>query len=336
MAKKQITIPIFIPHMGCPHCCVFCNQWKISSAEKKPNPDKIKNTIELYLSRISFSVEKVELAFFGGSFTAIPFEEQEFFLSAVKPYMDKGVINSIRLSTRPDYIDRKRLDLLAAYGVSTVELGVQSFSNEVLKLSERGHGAEDVYKAIELLKLYGFRTGIQLMPGLPGDSFSASIDSASSASALAPDDVRIYPAVVLKGTGLARMYREGKFSPLTVDEAVEVSAAMYKIFMEKEINVIRIGLHPLDFHEETVIAGPYHPALGFLVKSRYKRDILEAAIKKSTIKENRNPLILVVPSLCAEEYIGMKKCNIGYIRNLYKNRKVEYVIRDVKSPYIEE
>lgn len=336
MAKKQITIPIFIPHMGCPHCCVFCNQWKISSAEQKPDPDKIKHTIELYLSRISSTVEKVELAFFGGSFTAIPFEDQELFLSTVKPYMDKGIIKSIRLSTRPDYIDKERLDLLAAYKVSTVELGVQSFNDMVLDLSERGHGAEDVYKAIELLKLYSFRTGIQLMPGLPGDSFSISVDSASIAAALSPDDVRIYPAVVLKGTKLAKMHAQGEFTPLIIDEAVEVSAAMYRIFIENKINVIRIGLHPLDFHEETVVAGPYHPALGFLVKSRYRRDILEAAIEKSKSKKNLNLIILVIPSVCAEEYIGMKKCNIDYICNLYKDKKIKYVIRDVESPYIEE
>jgi histone acetyltransferase (RNA polymerase elongator complex component) len=336
MAKKKIIIPIFIPHMGCPHCCVFCNQWRISSASKKADAQKIKETIELYLSHIGSSVKKVELAFFGGSFTAIPSEEQIMLLSVVKPYIQDGIIDSVRISTRPDYIDRGKLDLLAEYNVETVELGVQSFNDKVLEYAERGHSAEDVYRAMEILGLYQFRTGIQLMPGLPGDSFLISRNSAVIAADLAPDDARIYPLVVLKGTRLEKMYSEKKYTPLSVEEAVEVSAEMYKIFSEKDINVIRIGLHPLDLEEETVVAGPYHTALGFLVKSRYRRDMLEEAAKKrKSDYSGKDVLTLVIPALFAEEYIGMKKSNIEYIKSFLNVKRVEYIIRDVEKPFIE-
>ena len=336
MGKKQVTIPIFIPHMGCPHCCVFCNQWRISSASRKPDADIIKETIELYRSRISPSVRKVELAFFGGSFTAIPSEEQIMLLSSVKPYVDEGIIDSLRISTRPDCITREKLDLLAEYNVETVELGVQSFNDQVLKYAERGHSSEDVFRAMEILGLYKFRTGIQLMPGLPGDSFAISRDSAVIAADLAPDDARIYPLVVLKGTKIEEMYTEKKYKPLSIEEAVEVSAEMYKIFAEKEINVIRIGLHPLDLEDETVVAGPYHTALGFLVKSRYRRYILEEAVKNlKGDYSGKDVLTLVIPSLFAEEYIGMKKENIEYIKSFLNVKSVEYTIRDVEKPFAE-
>jgi len=336
MAKKQITIPVFIPHMGCPHRCIFCNQWRISSGNGSPGPGKIKDIIDLYLSRISPTVKKVELAFFGGSFTAIPAEEQNILLSAVKPYVDEGIIHSQRLSTRPDCIDREKLDLLAQYNVQTVELGVQSFNDQVLNYAERGHSSEDVYRAMELLGEYKFRTGIQLMPGLPGDSFSISRNSAAAAAALCPDDARIYPLVVLKGTRLEKMYHENKYKPLSIDEAVEISAEMYKIFAEKNINVIRIGLHPLEFHEETVVAGPYHTALGFLVKSRYRRDMLEEAVKsRKNVSACKDALSIVIPSLFAEEYIGMKKSNIEYIKSFFEVKRVEYHIRDVEKPFVE-
>jgi histone acetyltransferase (RNA polymerase elongator complex component) len=336
MAKKQITIPVFIPHMGCPHCCIFCNQWGISSGPGKADSAQIKETIDLYLSRIGTSVKKVELAFFGGSFTAIPVEEQKVLLSAVMPYIEEGRIHALRLSTRPDYIDREKLDLLAEYGVETIELGVQSFSDQVLYNAERGHSSEDVYKAMELLDVYRFRTGIQLMPGLPGDSFAISRDSALTAAALTPDDVRIYPLVVLKGTRLEKMYYEKKYTPLTLEEAVEVSAEMYKIFAEKNINVIRIGLHPLDLHEETVVEGPYHTALGFLVKSRYRRDMIEEAVKKGESSyPGKDVLNLVIPSLFAEEYIGMRRANIEYIKSLSTVKRIEYTIRNVEKPFVE-
>lgn len=336
MSKQQVTIPIFIPHQGCPNCCVFCNQWRVSSASQRPDPGSIKDTIALYLSRLSRSVEKVEAAFFGGSFTAIPMDEQRGYLSVIKPYLDDGVIHSIRISTRPDAVNMEILDLLSGYGVETVELGVQSFSNRVLELSGRGHSAEDVFRAMELLKQYRFRTGIQLMPGLPGDDPDTCIRSAETAVSLGADDARIYPVVVLKDTALEQMYLKGEYTPLTLEEAVEVSAEIYRIYSDNNVNVIRIGLHPVDLGSGTVIAGPYHTALGFLVKARYRRAILERLMRgQSSIADAGEGVTLVIPSDCAEEYIGMKKGNIDYLKELFALKELKYSIRAVEKAFLE-
>ena len=301
MSKKQITIPIFIPHQGCPNCCVFCNQWRVSSSSDIPDAESIKKTIALYLSRLSGTVGRVEAAFFGGSFTAISQKDQEQYLAVIKPYIDDGVIHSIRVSTRPDSINENVLDLLKKYRVETVELGVQSFSNRVLQLSGRGHSAEDVFPAMKLLKGEGFRTGIQLMPGLPGDDPHISLESAETAVSLEPDEARIYPVVVLKDTALEQMYLRGEYKPLTMEEAAAVSSEMYRIFVSNNVKVIRIGLHPLEMGSSTVVAGPYHTAFGFLVKARYRRDLLENVIREECDAADKcDALNLVIPSECAE------------------------------------
>jgi radical SAM enzyme (TIGR01210 family) len=234
MSKKQITIPVFIPHSGCPHCCVFCNQWRVTGLSEKVTSDSVHKTIELYLSEAAHTIAKVEIAFFGGSFTAIPQVEQVEYLKAVKPYIEKGIIESVRISTRPDYIDRNILDVLKSYHVKTIELGVQSFSDRVLTASGRGHTSRHVADAVSLLKEYGFRVGIQLMPGLPADDYETSIQSAVKAVELLPDDVRIYPAVVLKDTGMEVLYNEKKFAPLTIEEAVDRCSIMYGMFVRKK------------------------------------------------------------------------------------------------------
>lgn len=335
MPKKHITIPVFIPHYGCPHHCVFCNQWRVTGIKAEVKPESVHEIINKYLSSVPESVEKVELAFFGGSFTAIPAGEQERFLSAVKPYVDRGIIDSIRLSTRPDYIDQARLEFLKDYGVKTVELGVQSFSDEILKASGRGHDSSHTTAALSMLRYNGFRTGVQLMPGLPGDTFATSVMSASRAIELMPDDVRIYPAVVLKDTMLEKMYYEKRFIPLTVEEAVELCAVMYGMFNEKGINVIRMGLHPMEPGGGHVIAGPYHEALGFMVKSRYRRGILESVIRAEAENAGRvKKIYLIIPENLKEEFIGMKKENILYLKKKFNLHDIKYRFDDVNSPLI--
>lgn len=335
MPKKHITIPVFIPHYGCPHHCVFCNQWRVTGTGTGVTPESVHETINRYLSSVPVSVEKIELAFFGGSFTAIPAGEQESFLSVARLYVDRGIIDSVRLSTRPDYIDHARLELLKEYGVRTVELGVQSFSDEVLKASGRGHDSSHAAAAISMLKEYGFRTGAQLMPGLPGDTFSTSIMSVLRTIEFMPDDVRVYPAVVLKDTMLEKMYHEKKFIPLTLEEAVELCSVMYGMLHEKGINIIRIGLHPVESGSGHVIAGPYHEALGFMVKSRYRRGILESVIRTGTegmdcIKK----LSLLIPEKLKEEFIGMKRENILYLKKKYNLHDIKYRFDNVSSPLI--
>ncbi len=335
MSKKQITIPVFIPHSGCPHACVFCNQWRVTGLTEKVTPEDLHATIKKYLSLIPESVEKVEIAFFGGSFTAIPMDEQINYLSAVNSYIENGIIDSVRISTRPDCIDKIKLEVLQKYHVETVELGVQSFSDEVLNASGRGHSSRDVTDAVSLLKEYGFRVGIQLMPGLPSDSYERSIQSAVRTVELLPDDVRIYPALVLKDTAMEKLFNENKFIPLTLESAVDLCSEMYGMFIENGINVIRMGLHPMDLSGENVIAGPYHVALGFLIKSRLKRGILEKIVKSEIEKiQDGQSCSLIIPEKMKEEFIGMKKENITYLLDKFKLTKLDYSFGNIETPKI--
>ena len=335
MSKKHITIPVFIPHSGCPHCCVFCNQWRVTGVSEKVTSESVHRTIERYLSAISGTVGKIEIAFFGGSFTAIPPDEQIEYLSTVQSYIERGVIDTVRVSTRPDYIDRTKLEILKKYHVETVELGVQSFSDEVLNASGRGHNSMQVVDAVALLKEFGFRVGIQLMPGLPSDNYERSIISAIRTVELLPDDVRIYPAVVLKDTAMEKLYNVNKYMPLTLEAAVDLCSVMYGMFIEKSINVIRMGLHPMDLSGGNVIAGPYHVALGFMIKSRYRRGILDNVIKNAidTIV-NRLNISIVIPEKMKEEYIGMKKENIYYLKDKYHLTSLDYTFGNIENPQI--
>jgi len=335
MSKKQITIPVFIPHSGCPHCCVFCNQWRVTGLSEKVTSETVHKTIEKYLSATAQTVNKIEIAFFGGSFTAISQVEQIEYLEAVNSYIENGIISSVRISTRPDYIDKNTLDVLKNYHVETVELGVQSFSDKVLTASGRGHSSQHVIDAVSLLKEYGFRVGIQLMPGLPSDNFETSIQSAAKTVDLHPDDVRIYPAVVLKDTEMEYLYNEKKFTPLTIEEAVDRCSIMYGMFIEKGINVIRMGLHPMDLSGGTVVAGPYHEALGFLIKSRYRRGILERVVRDSNqIKNGSGSVSLILPERMKEEYIGMRKENISYIKSKFNLLMLDYTYANIEEPQI--
>jgi histone acetyltransferase (RNA polymerase elongator complex component) len=335
MPKKRVTIPLFIPHSGCPHKCVFCNQWRVTGVTQNVTPDSMHDIINKYLSAIPESVGKIEIAFFGGSFTAIPLTEQSRLLSSVMPYLKHGIIRSVRISTRPDYINMPVISLLKEFSVETVELGAQSFSDGVLRASGRGHSSRHTVEAVSLLKQNGFRVGIQLMPGLPHDTYDTSIMSAQETAELMPDDVRIYPAVVLKDTMLEKMYREGNYIPLTIEEAVDRCSVMYRMFFEKGINIIRMGLHPMDPESSNVVAGPYHAALGFLIKSRYRRGILDSIIRSVIEDNNRlSDLTILLPYRMKEEFIGMKKENILYLKNKYGLNNVIYRFADISNPQV--
>jgi len=288
----------------------------VTGSSNQPDRSDVIATIETYLSAVSPSVKKVELAFFGGSFTGIEPELQERYLSWIQPYIKKGVISSIRVSTRPDYITDASLSLLKGYHVETVELGIQSFDDEVLEASGRGHSSDDSMRAVNLIRKYGFRTGIQLLPGLPKDTPRKSLRTAEITVSLSPDDVRIYPAVVLKDTALEALYSAGEYSPMTIEETVDLCSVMYGMFYESGINIIRMGLHPMDFTEgdNPVVAGPYHPAIGFMIKSRYRRGALETLFRNWRAE---NPDIkkatLLLPERNREEFVGMNKDNIFYL-----------------------
>ena len=269
--KKEYIIPIFVPHLGCPQCCTFCNQKTISGETKQVTAEDVRNTIEYYLKNFKKG-NYVEVAFFGGSFTAIPVETQEELLKAVQPYIKDKKVNSIRLSTRPDAIDKKILKMLKKYHVKTIELGVQSTNNFILERCKRGHTFEDVKKASKLIRKYRFTLGHQMMVGLPDSTEKDDIKTAEDLIKLKPKLIRIYPVLVIKGTELAREYKNKEYTPLTVGQAVERSKEILKLFNKKHITVIRIGLQNTDTitnpkdKESEVVAGPYHPAFRQLVE----------------------------------------------------------------------
>ncbi|MCL1833394.1 MAG: radical SAM protein [Leptospirales bacterium] len=333
MTKRRVTIPIFIPHEGCANRCVFCNQWRVTGADERVTSESIKRTIERYLSTAIDRAEKIEIGFFGGSFTGISLDDQKRYFSAIRPYIERGIIDSVRISTRPDYIDRSKLEILKENRVDTVELGVQSFSDKVLKASGRGHSSIDSINAFYLLKENGFRAGIQLMPGLPEDTYAVSIQSAMETAELCPDDVRIYPTVVLKDTQLEKLFNEKNYTPMTLEEAVALCSEIYAILTGAGINIIRMGLHPMDLNNGDVIAGPYHEALGFMIKSRYRRGILEEVVARSAkINQSCDSISLIIPAGMKEEYIGMKRENILYLKKKFSIAEIDYKFADIENP----
>lgn len=263
-----MIIPFFIPHAGCPHQCVFCDQRNITGRQAPPAVSSIPSTISRYLHERTGN-GPAQVAFYGGSFTALPLEVQQEYLEPVQPFIGSGAISGIRLSTRPDGITTDILGLLKRHHAGTVELGVQSMDDDVLRLSGRGHTAADTVQAVRLLREHGFRIGLQLMPGLPGDSTGTFQSTVEQVIGLKPDFVRIYPALVIKDTPLAVLHRTGRYTPLTLDAAVTLCREALDRFEESGIEVIRIGLQATDELEApgTIVAGPFHPAFRQLVEA---------------------------------------------------------------------
>lgn len=316
MAKRRI-IPLFIPHAGCPNACVFCDQKKITGTATPVTPALVRKEIEAALPE---GGEGAELAFYGGSFTAMPGDIQEGLLSAAEPYLRSGQLGALRLSTRPDAIDRGVCERLRRYGVSTVELGCQSLDDEVLLLSGRGHTAEDTEQAVALLREYGFSVILQMMTGLPGDKGEASLQTAEKIIRLHPDGVRIYPTVVLRGTKLEEMMRQGRYQPHSVEDAVELCANIYKRFLCANIPVIRVGLNPTeDLSGGEAVAGAYHPALGELVLSRMYRQRGEELLRDSSGEE---AVFRVHPSRISV-MVGQKRENIRYFQGKFPQKSIK-------------
>jgi len=263
-----LVIPLFIPHRGCPHLCLFCNQHSITAAGRAAaDAAAIGDTIRTWIRR-SPGRDAVQAAFFGGSFTCLPLAEQQRLLQAVRPFVDSGAVDTIRLSTRPDCIDAEVCRFLRDHRVGIVELGVQSFDDQVLRAARRGHTAADSRRAVQLLQQAGMAVGIQLMPGLPGETHRSFIAGIRHTVALAPAFVRLYPAVVLRNTGLAAEWRAGRYRPLSLNQAVAKTARAKELLAAAGIRVIRMGLQPSPELAAEVVAGPYHPAFGECVQSR--------------------------------------------------------------------
>lgn len=333
MAKHHVTIPIFVPHLGCTHRCSFCDQWGTTPAVTMPGPELIDETIRRYMPHLRTSVDRIELAFFGGSFTGISTETQESFLNRASRHLEAKTIDGIRLSTRPDYISDDSLALLKRYGVTTVEIGVQSLDDAVLQASNRGHTARDVFNAVECLKKHGFDFVIQLMPGLPGESRASALRSARLASEMDPSAVRIYPAVVLKNTPLERLFAAGEYAPLSLEDAVELCKDLYRIFFSCAIPVIRMGLHPLaPGRRGNVLAGPYHPSFGFLVKSRIRREHMAASVDRylhGNTGKQVAMIHMVLPDKNTEEFVGSGRENIHFLKKRFNLEGIRYSVGPV-------
>lgn len=331
---KHINVALFVPDEGCPHRCSFCNQKTISGKSQKLTLEDIDDAVKIASEN---GDGKGEIAFFGGSFTAIPKEYMISLLERAKLYIDKGLFEGIRISTRPDCITEEILTLLKEYGVTSIELGCQSMSDEVLLKNGRGHTADDVVKAAEPIKKFGFEFGVQMMTGLYGDSDDGAIKSAEKLIALSPDTARIYPTVVLEGTRLCELYERNEYKPQTIEEAAELCAKLIPMFEKKGIRIIRLGLHSGGNVEEGFIAGAYHPAFREICESKiYLKAILNIIEKENVPKAN---ITLTVNKKCVSALVGQKRSNIeklrsmGYVCNIEQNethKKYEVSVRLTK------
>ena len=315
---KHINVALFVPDEGCPHRCSFCNQKTISGKTKKLTVEDIDEAVKIASAD---GDGKGEIAFFGGSFTAIEKSYMVSLLERAKLYIDEGLFEGIRISTRPDCINEEILILLKKYGVTSIELGCQSMNDEVLLLNGRGHTSDDVVKASELIKEYGFEFGVQMMTGLYGDSDETAIKTAEKLIALSPDTVRIYPTVVLEGTRLSELYKAGEYKPQTVEEASELCARLIPMFEEKGIRIIRLGLHSGGNVEEGFVAGAYHPAFKEICESKiYFQNILKE-IRRENIP--KGDITLTVNKKCVSALVGQKRSNIEKLRSMGYTCRIE-------------
>ncbi len=315
--SNHYTIPIFIPELACHYKCIYCNQQKISGMMKIPSSDEIIQTFDKYLSTINYKNNDVEIGFFGGSFTGLSMEKQKELLLLTQPYVDKKKVQSIRLSTRPDYINEELLDLLLKYNVNTIELGAQSMDDEVLKFSGRGHVAEDVRRSAKLIKDFGFNLGLQMMIGLPLDTPQKAMATAKEIIDLGANNTRIYPTLVIKNTPLEDLYNKGIYQPLTMDETIMQVKELVKLFEAAEVNIIRIGLHPSEglLSGDDLIAGPFHPSFKELVMTELWKDLLMHLFNNNNSDKN----LFVFTSAKAYNFaVGYYGSNRKHLQKYYK------------------
>ena len=316
---RHINVGLFVPHNGCPHQCTFCNQRAISGQSRQVTPADIDEAVRVAMKNPDS--RGGEIAFFGGSFTAIDRTVMTGLLDAAYRYVKDGSFKGIRCSTRPDAIDDEICRILKSYGVTAVELGAQSMNDEVLRLNRRGHTAADVVRASEMLKSYGFELGLQMMTGLYGSTDEDSIDTARKIIDLQPQTVRIYPTVVIRNTELAELCESGEYVPQTVDSAAKLCAELLLMFDEAKITVIRTGLHSGGGVEEDYVAGAYHPAFKELCEGEiyFKRAV--EFIEQNGIPQG-NITVLVSPD-AVSKMTGQKKVNIQKLSELGYNAKVK-------------
>jgi len=312
------NISVFVPHIGCPNKCSFCNQNTITGENISPTKYDVAKAVETAAAHPNYNPQNTELAFFGGSFTAIQKDYMLELLDAGYEYVKNGTVSGIRISTRPDAITPEILDVLKVRGVTAIELGCQSLNDDVLRLNHRGHTAEDVQKASALIKRYGFSLGLQMMTGLLGDTDELSIQTAEKIISLGADTVRIYPTLLLKDTYLYSLYKKGEYEAQSLENAVELTAKLLLLFEQNNINVIRIGLHSVD--TDGFVNGPWHPAFGELCKSRVLlKKVLKIIEDKKIPKGN---IEISLPKSKVSAMIGQKRSNVLTLEKMGYNAKI--------------
>ena len=315
MSVKHANISIFVPHLGCPQMCSFCNQRYISRTSEIPDEETVRQAVETAINSKNYSAESTEIAFFGGSFTAIDTGYMISLLGTAYEFVRDKKVSGIRISTRPDAINAEILTTLKKYGVTAIELGAQSMCEEVLTKNNRGHTVDDVINASLLIKEYGFSLGLQMMTGLYGSDDEKDIYTAKRIIDLKPDTVRIYPTIVLENTHLAELFKQNVYTPQTLDSAVELAANLLLMFRKHGIKVIRTGLHTID--TERYVGGPWHPSFKELCEAEifYKKAV-------SLLKEQGEYTVFVNP-LNISKMTGQKRSNIEKLKQLGFNCTVK-------------
>ncbi|MBD5117231.1 MAG: radical SAM protein [Ruminococcaceae bacterium] len=326
---KQTNLSIFIPHKGCPNTCSFCNQRFISGSEKAPSPEEVRAVLAAQVGFLAQNALQAEIAFFGGSFTAVDKDYRRELLYTASEYVKEfpGQYVGIRCSTRPDCIDEAVMEELCLYGVTAVELGAQSMNDEVLKANLRGHTAEDVRKASRLIKAYGIELGLQMMTGLYKDKPSYCMETAEEFAELKADTVRIYPTVILKGTMLDELREKGMYQSFSFEETVELCADLLLFFEEKNIPVIRLGLHASEGVENQMTGGVYHQALGEIVKGR----IMLRRMKEQMSRLGGNKFIVYTDRKNISLVTGHK----GQNRDMLLKEGITFKIKEKENEYLE-
>ncbi len=308
MTTKHANISIFVPHIGCPNMCSFCNQRHITGTHKAPRTNDVVNAVNTAINSPSYDPQNTEIAFFGGSFTAINRNYMLDLLNTANQFIKNQTVSGIRVSTRPDAIDDEILSILKEYGVTSIELGAQSLNDNVLQCNNRGHTSHDVVRASNLIKQHGFSLGLQMMTGLYGDCDEYSISTAQKIIELRPDTVRIYPTIVLKNTDLAALYYDNIYKPQALDDAVNLCSKLLLMFDNANINVIRLGLHSIE--QDSYVAGPWHPAFSELCYSKIMLDNAKKLLNLS------GKYILYVSPSSVSKMVGQKKQNIIALKKL--------------------
>ena len=314
---KHKNISIFIPHAGCPYQCSFCNQKIITAQEKLPHAEDVRKICSQALAEMK-DISNTEIAFFGGSFTAISRAYMLELLESAQEFIGENKFSGIRISTRPDCISREILEVLKKYHVTAIELGAQSMSNTVLKANHRGHTSEQVVRASKLIQDYGFELGLQVMFGLYKSTWSDELETGWQIRALKPDTVRIYPVVILKNTKLAEYYQSGYYQLFDFHEAVAFIGQQMKEYYQAGIKIIKCGLHASEFVEKDMLGGYYHPAFRELCENHIYLSAMNSLIVNAIDKNQKIPEIFAVRPDCISKAVGQKKANVNYFQEKYQ------------------